>query len=169
MAKDGTNRGGARLGAGRKPKETKVLSLNGQEAKLQAVEAPKIKQYLSAKQKNGKLLGAKRIYTEMYDYIAALGFIDEVPGALIEEYAICSARWIQCEEAITEYGFLSKHPTTEGVIATPFSGLSNQYMKQANQALYMINQILNECRQREESRGSGGNDLLKMLQEKRAQ
>ena len=30
------------------------------------------------------------------------------------------SRWIQCEEAISEFGMLAKHPTTGNAIASPY-------------------------------------------------
>lgn len=30
----------------------------------------------------------------------------------MRNYAMSVSRWIQCEHAISEYGFLAKHPTT---------------------------------------------------------
>ena len=32
------------------------------------------------------------------------------------------SRWIQCEECITKYGFLAKHPTTGNAIPSPYGG-----------------------------------------------
>ncbi len=42
------------------------------------------------------------------------------------------ARWIQCEEAITEYGFLAKHPTTGNAIQSPYVAMSQNFMSQTN-------------------------------------
>ncbi len=39
---------------------------------------------------------------------------------LIEVYAQAFGRYIQCEEATSTYGLLGKHPTTGGVISSPF-------------------------------------------------
>jgi ribosomal protein S3AE len=54
------------------------------------------------------------------------------------------ARWIQCEEAISEYGFIAKHPTTNAAIASPYVSMSQNYMKQVNQLWYQIYQIVKE-------------------------
>ena len=54
------------------------------------------------------------------------------------------ARWIQCEIAISEYGFLAKHPTTGAAIASPYVSMSREYMKQVNQCWYQIFQIVKE-------------------------
>lgn len=63
---------------------------------------------------------------------------------LIEQYAMSVARWGQCEEAISEYGMLAKHPTTKNAIASPYVSMSQQYMKQVNQIWYQIFQIVKE-------------------------
>jgi hypothetical protein len=54
------------------------------------------------------------------------------------------SRWIQCEEAISEYGFLAKHPTTGNAIASPYVAMSQSYMKQVNQTWFQIFQIVKE-------------------------
>ena len=60
---------------------------------------------------------------------------------LISQYAMAVSRWIQCEHAISEYGFLAKHPTTNAAIASPYVTMGQNYMKQVNQIWYQINQI----------------------------
>jgi len=42
------------------------------------------------------------------------------------------SRWIQCEECITEFGFLAKHPTTGNAIPSPYVAMSQSFMKHAN-------------------------------------
>ena len=61
-----------------------------------------------------------------------------------EQYAVSVSRWIQCEECISEYGFLAKHPTTGNAIASPYVSMSQQYMKQVNQIWYQIYQVVKE-------------------------
>ena len=63
---------------------------------------------------------------------------------LIEQYAMSVSRWIQCEECISEFGFLAKHPTTGNAIASPYVSMSQQYMKQVNQIWYQIFQVVKE-------------------------
>lgn len=124
MAKDGTMRGGQRVGAGRKSKALtdKIADgrLNGamvlpEPAEIEGAVVPPVKEYLKAAQKNGKDLCAEEVY-----------------------------RWIQCEEAISEFGFLAKHPTTGNAIASPYVAMSQTYMKQVNQVWYQIYQIVKE-------------------------
>ena len=40
------------------------------------------------------------------------------------------ARWIQCESAISQYGFLAKHPTTGSAIASTYVGMAQPFMRQ---------------------------------------
>ena len=48
------------------------------------------------------------------------------------------SRWIQCEECITEYGFLAKHPTTGNAIPSPYVSMSQSFSKQANNLWFQI-------------------------------
>ena len=59
----------------------------------------------------------------------------------IEHYAMAVARWIQCEEAISKYGFLAKKPTGT-VISSPYVTMAKEYMKLANTAWYSIYQVV---------------------------
>jgi len=63
---------------------------------------------------------------------------------LIESYAQAFARFIQCEEAISTYGLLGKHPTTGGAIASPFVSMSQNFQKQANLIWYEIFDIVKQ-------------------------
>ena len=54
------------------------------------------------------------------------------------------ARWIQCEMAISQFGFLAKHPTTGAAIPSPYVAMSHAFMKQINQSWYHIYQIVKE-------------------------
>ncbi len=55
-----------------------------------------------------------------------------------------AARWIQCEEAITEYGFLAKHPTTGNAIASPYVTMANNFKCQTRADWAEIFQIVKE-------------------------
>ncbi|MDU5508807.1 MAG: terminase, partial [Finegoldia magna] len=63
---------------------------------------------------------------------------------LLESYSQAFARYIQCEEAISQFGLLGKHPTTGGVIASPFVQMSSQFQKAANLLWYEIYDIVKE-------------------------
>lgn len=53
--------------------------------------------------------------------------VAKVSPQLLERYAMCSARWIQCEEMTNKLGFLSKHPTTQKPIPSPFINIGINY------------------------------------------
>ena len=115
MAKDGTARGGARVGAGRKPKALVDKIADGRAAnvmvlpeptEIEGSDVPPIKSYLTATQKNGKDLCAEEVYRETYAWLKARGCDSLVNSQLVEQYAMSVSRWIQCEECISEYGFL---------------------------------------------------------------
>lgn len=153
MAKDGTARGGARTGAGRKPKalagkigeggSAAVMDLPEPPA-IDGADMPPVKDYLKAAQKSGKDLCAAEVYEETWKWLKERGCERFVGVQLVEQYAMSVSRWIQCEECISEYGFLAKHPTTGNAIASPYVSMSQQYMKQVNQVWYQIYQVVKE-------------------------
>jgi hypothetical protein len=157
MAKDGTNRGGARIGAGqkKKPLADKILEGNPGRRKLMVMEftdaaelegesMPPPRDYLAAKQKNGKTTLAVEIYEKTWQWLKERRCVHLIPAQLIEQYAQSVARWIQCEECITEFGFLAKHPTTGNAIPSPYVAMSQSFMKQANNLWYQIYQVVRE-------------------------
>lgn len=154
MAKDGTRRGGARVGSGRKARSLEdhiaddklwgVTVLKTPEQTLQGVNMPPVKAYMKAAQHGGEELGAEEIYTETWDWLVKCGCEKIVNPQLLEQYAMSAARWIQCEDAISKFGMLAKHPTTGAAIASPFVSMSQNYMKQVNQCWFQIYQIVKE-------------------------
>lgn len=158
MAKDGTNRGGARIGAGAKKKPLAdkiaegnpgkraltVISFDDRAAELEGQAMPKPSQMLSAVQKDGKALVAEDIYKATWEWLAERGCASLVSPQLLERYAMSVARWIQCEEAVTEFGFLAKHPTTGSAIQSPYVAMSQNFMSQTNRLWMEIYQIVKE-------------------------
>ena len=153
MAKDGTARGGARVGAGRKPKALADKVAEGKKAEIidlpeaaafDGADVPPVRDFLKAEQKNGKDLCAADVYAETYRWLAERGCERLVNKQLIEQYAMSVSRWIHCEECISEYGFLAKHPTTGNAIASPYVAMSRDYMKQTSQLWDQIFQVVRE-------------------------
>ena len=168
MAKDGTNRGGRRVRAGDKPMSAvekiqkglpvQIMSNDIPEletAELEAVDLPegavlegadmpKPGDYLCARQKNGVPLGADEIYKETWLWLKKRGCENLVNKRLIESYAQAFARFIQCEDAVSTYGLLGKHPTTGGVMVSPFVQMSHQFQKSANMMWYEIYDIVKQ-------------------------
>lgn len=185
MAKDGTYRGGRRVKAGGKPKSAaekiqdgetvRVLVQDFEELDYDELEAvdlpegavlegndmPKPDDYLSSNQKSGIPLGADKIYRETWLWLKARRCEKLVNKRLIEAYAQAFARYIQCEEAISKYGLLGKHPTTGGVISSPFIQMSTQFQKTANLLWYEIYDIVKQnCTEVFED---DGGDLMEQL------
>ena len=172
MAKDGTARGGARPGSGpkRKPltekisagKPAQVIDLP-EGADLEGVDMPPIKEYMKAKQKSGVDLCAEEIFKETWEWLRKVGCTEYVNVQLINQYAMTVARQIQCEQCISEYGFLAKHPTTGNAIASPYVSMSRDYMKQTNQCWYQIYQIVKENCSVEFGGSNPQDDLMERL------
>ena len=192
IAKDGTHRGGRRVRAGGKPMAAFEKIQNGKSplvinneieelsiAELDAVDLPegaalegnimpKPDEYLSARQKNGEPLGADEIYKETWMWLKKRGCENLVNKRLIESYAQAFARYIQCEDAVSNYGLLGKHPTTGGVISSPFVQMSSQFLKTANLIWYEIYDIVKQnCTTPFEEVGSDPMERLLRLREGR--
>lgn len=153
MAKDGTRRGGARAGSGRKARPLTDKIAEGLEADvlkfpepadMTGEDMPPVKEYLMRKQKDGKDMCAADVYHETWEWLKERGCEKLVSTQLVEQYAMSVSRWIQCEEAVSEYGFLAKHPTTGNAIASPYVTMSQNYMKQVNQVWFQIYQVVKE-------------------------
>ncbi len=158
MAKDGTNRGGRRVRAGDKPDALAEKIANGSSASIMKFTPPELDgaaelfgedmpspgEYLSTHQRDGKPLGADTIYAETWNWLKVRGCEKLVNPRLLEAYAQAFARFIQCEEAVSTYGLLGKHPTTGGAIASPFVQMSQSFQKQANLLWYELFDIVKQ-------------------------
>ena len=151
MAKDGTQRGGARIGAGRKSNSLKEKSFDEQIVNFKVdndfhteIEMPPPKEYLTAEQKGGGRLCSEEIYKETYKWLKSVGCEKIVTKQLIENYALTMARHIQCEKLLSQFGMLAKHPTTGEPTTSPFVKMSIDYMKQASQIWYQIYAVVKE-------------------------
>lgn len=157
MAKDGTNRGGLRPNSGRKSKaiteklasgnpggrKIKAIDTENTVSELDGTEMPPVKEYLKSEQKNGGKTCAEDIYKETWEWLHERNCDRIVTPQIIEQYAMTIARWIQCEEAVSEFGFLAKR-ANGSVICSPYVTMSREYMKQANQIWYTIYQVVKE-------------------------
>ena len=156
-------RGGKRPGAGRKKSAVKQKYEDGNPGgrKLTVLDIPDVEgedmpaphDFLSAKQHDGSTLEAGEIYKETWEWLEQLG----------ERYAMCCARWIQCEEMTTRLGYLSKHPTTGKPIPSPFINIGINYMNQANRLWNEIFQIVKENCSTEYSGMNPQDDVMERL------
>ena len=154
MSKDGTVRGGPRANSGPKNRKTladKILDGKADKAmvlptptEMEGEDVPSPKDYLMQEQKGGEKLRAEEIYRETYLWLKARGCEKLVSKQQIEQYAMNVARWIQCQKAISEFGFLAKHPTTGAAIASPFVQMSREFAKQMNADWYQIYQVVRD-------------------------
>ena len=126
-------------------------------------DIPPVRDYLKATQKNGSTLVAEEIFRETYKWLKARGCEMLVNNQLIEQYAMSVARWIQCEEAISEFGYLAKHPTTGNAIASPYVSMSRDYKKQVNADWFQIYQIVRENCSVEYDGSSPQDDVMERL------
>lgn len=172
MAKDGTARGGARMGSGPKRKAlTEKISV-GKSApiielpdapELEGVDMPSIKDYMKARQKNDMELCAEEIFKETWEWLKKVGCTEYVNVQLINQYAMSVARQIQCEQCISDYGLLAKHPTTGNAIASPYVSMLQQFTKQANQSWFQIYQIVKENATVEYTGATPQDDVMERL------
>ena len=176
MAKDGTNRGGARIGAGAKKKPLAdkiadgnpggrtltVMEFTGT-ADLQGQAMPEPNKMLSAEQKDGTTLAADEIYKNTWTWLNARGCAALVSPQLLERYAMSVARWIQCEEAVSSFGFLARHPTTGNAIQSPYVAMGQNYMSQTNRLWYEIFQIVKDNCTSEYSGVNPQDDVMERL------
>lgn len=153
-------RGGARPGAGRKKKSLadKVAAGNPggrplvvldipdmpEPVDLEGADMPEPREFLTSQQRDGYELQAEEIYQETWKWLKRIGMHTKISKQLLERYAMCSARWIQCEELTSKMGMLSKHPTSGKPITSPFINIGINYMNQANRLWAEIFQIVKE-------------------------
>lgn len=129
-------------GRPKKPLADKLLDGNPGKEKLKIIGLPKAedlsgedmpspKKFLSAQQRSGELAAAE-IYRNTWEWLKKYHCEQLVTQQNLEQYSMAAARWIQCEEVISEYGFLAKHPTTGAAIASPYVAMAREYSKHAN-------------------------------------
>ena len=101
MAKDGTNRGGARAGAGRKKKalvdkvaegRTDNLKVLPTPADLAGETMPPIHEFMKAKQRGGKDLCAVAVYENVWNWLNEKGCAALVNPTLLQQYAMSVSR-----------------------------------------------------------------------------
>jgi hypothetical protein len=150
--------GGARVGAGKKKKGLADNLLDGNPGKrpltvvefkntsdLQGRVMPKPRDFLSGEQADSlPTLQATDVYEQTWQWLAERQCDHLVLPQLIEQYAMSVARWIQCEECMSDFGFLSKHPTTGKAQLSPFVTASQNFMRQANVLWQQIYQVVRE-------------------------
>ena len=170
-------RGGKRPGAGRKAKGVAEKAASGNPGgrkltvldipEMDGSDMPKPDEILSATQKDGTKLKAAEIYEAVWKWLEKLNATAYVSPQVIEQYAMCRARWLQCEEMTNELGFLSRHPTTNKPITSPFINIGINYMNQATRQWDAIMQTVKENCSADYTGFNPNDDLDKMLHERK--
>ena len=148
---------GPQPGSGGRPKKPlteKITEGNPDKRPLEAIPLPAAdlrgeampppREFLAARQHGGGSTKAVEIYESTWRWLRERGCDHLIPAQVLEAYAQTAARWIQCEEAVSEFGFLAKHPTTGAPIQSPFVAISQSFMKQANNQWSQIYQVVRE-------------------------
>lgn len=78
-------------------------------ADLRREKMPQPRDFLAANQKNGREFLAVDIYERTWEWLHERGCSHLIPVQILEQYAMAISHWIQCEEAISEYGFLRRN------------------------------------------------------------
>lgn len=181
MAKDGTNRGGYRSNSGRKrtpiaekleknnPGHRPIKVINPPEdgaSEIEGVDMPKPAEFLSAKQRDGEDLIAGEIYKETWHWLHSLKIDKLVSKHLIQAFAMSCARWQQCQEALTKYGFIGKHPTSGAPIKSPYVAIQNDFFNQMQQSWDKLYQIVRDNCMVDFTATDPSDDIMEMLMRK---
>ncbi|NLN49618.1 MAG: P27 family phage terminase small subunit [Clostridiales bacterium] len=134
------NSGGRRTNSGRKAKPLSEKILEGKSniktiqfdvsSDVQGEEIPEPKEFLKAQQRQGEFI-AVEIRQEVWEWLRKRKCDHLIPMLIIDQFAVTYARWIQAEEARSEFGPLSKHPTTGNAQLSPFIGIAQSESKAA--------------------------------------
>ena len=130
---------------------------------MQGEEMPKPSEMLSATQKDGRVLQAKEIYEQTWDWLNKRGCVSYISPQTLERYAMAAARWKHCEEIITATGYLAKHPTTGGAMTSPYVSIGQNYLSQANRLWNEIFAVIRETTATEYSGPTNQNDFMEQL------
>ncbi len=150
----GNGHGGARPNSGRKKsaikdklendiygKKIQVLKF---EDDLVGEEMPAPGEYLSEQTKGVSENIGREVYEKTWIWLKERGCEKLINPIVLEQYAMCVARWIQAEMAVHRFGFIAKHPTTEMPTASPFIRISQDFLKQSTTQWLQIYQIVKE-------------------------
>lgn len=150
-------KGGARTGAGRKrkPLAEKLENNAGRRpikyipneamSEISGEDMPPPSDWLQDQTKNTQRQSvAGKIYEATWRWIAERKCDHLITKEQIEQYAASVARYIQCEEGISQFGLLAKHPTTNMPIASPYVAMSERFLKRANLLWATIYQIVKD-------------------------
>lgn len=147
--------------AGHRPIE--VVDFGDAASELAGADMPPAREFMREAQKVGIDLFAEDIYEETWKWLDERGCAQVVQPFLLQRYAMSAARWIQCEKAISEFGFLAKHPTTGNAIASPYVAMSRDFMNQTNRLWAEIYQLVRENCATEYAGATPQDDVMERL------
>lgn len=130
---------------------------------LEGVEMPPPHEFLSDEQKNGQELVANEIYKSTWEWLRKYRCEQMVTQQSLEQYAVMAARWIQCEKAVSAFGFLAKHPTTGAPITSPYVSMAREYSKHANALWNQIYAVVRDNCSMDYSGSNPQDDVMERL------
>ena len=144
-------RGGARTGAGRKPKSPQTKLLDGKTAKIIPAskfdgadgDIPTPSSGIDCPLYDGAKLDFKRIYNNTYNWLRSVGCDKLVPQTLIEGYAITYARFLDCEKRVSTGGYQMEAANHTRYISL-YVKIGQEYRKAAVASWQLIYQIVKE-------------------------
>lgn len=146
-------RGGARTGAGRKPKPLQEKILEGKtkgvrvlkvDSSLKGEDMPRPSEFLKEQTKGASENLAESVYINLWNWLKERKAEKFINPQLLEQYSLSVARWKQAESAVNQFGFLAKHPTTGMPIASPYIKIAQDFLKQCNNMWAKIDSIIRE-------------------------
>lgn len=169
------NHGGKRMGAGRKKQDTVTKVLNGTAAtaelpafsvnsELRGAEMPKPNEYLTKETRQVSTANrGKEIYERLWNWLKERDCHLLVNPESLQQYALSLSRCEQAENAIHDYGFLAKHPTTQLPCESPYVRIAQKYQKQAQGQWSAIEVNIAERLRYFVDKNAGSNDPLDII------
>jgi len=112
---------------------------------IQGADIPPPSEWLGDQTKNTQRESvAGKIYESTWRWIRERRCDHLIKQEQIEQYAASVARYIQCEEGISTFGLLAKHPTTNMPVASPYVAMGERFLKRANLLWATIYQIVKD-------------------------
>jgi len=148
----GKGSGGARMGSGRKSRSLEKKVLDGRSAKFIPMsdfsdvkcDVPKSDDFMKRKQADGRTLAAQKIYDNTYKWLHSVGCDKLVSQELVQKYSWLYARFMDCEDHISDEGYVVKCEANGGKMINAHQKMSESYSKQADSAWALIYQIVKE-------------------------
>ena len=142
-------------------KPIKVLDF-GNISDLEGEQIPKPREYMLAKQKQGEIIAAQ-IREELWKWLKERNCEKLLPMLLLDQYPMSYARWIQAEQAISEYGSLGRHVTTGNAQQSPFVMIAQNANKQALNIWGQIYEVVKENCSSDYRPFSASDDIMERL------